>query len=49
MMPVCLQPEPANFDDYEWANFHVNDYFNRDVSADYLRRRSPFVWAEMVR
>ena len=28
---------------------HVNDYFNHDVSADYLRRRSPFVWAEMVR
>lgn len=28
---------------------HVTDYLSHDISADYLCRRSPFVWTELVR
>ena len=28
---------------------HVTEYLNHAITADYLRRRSPFVWAELVR
>lgn len=28
---------------------HVSDFLANDVSADYLRRHSPFVWCELVR
>lgn len=28
---------------------HISDYFRRHVSADYLGRKSPFVWSELVR
>ena len=44
--------ERLHLNDVETAGMraqHVTDYLNRDVSADYLRRRSPFVWAELVR